>query len=192
MDASRMCARPDLPKIASNNRLTPTPDEAKAIAVGSLAIFGTYTVDEAKKTWSQRNEASTFANLVGTDTNFTVVSLTADELKQFGCRGRRPNRYNLKTRKIVVIQSALAGATGFRNQCPVHYAYVFSDVRNEHENPIHFTYVHTALPSTRATGRLCGRPTETAGFLPVLLKTARSPNSRISSGRCPQPHRAYL
>jgi hypothetical protein len=31
-----MTARADLPKIASNNRLTPTPEEAKAIAVGTL------------------------------------------------------------------------------------------------------------------------------------------------------------
>src|ERR1700755_2529652 len=40
-----MFARPDLPKIASNNPNTPTPEEAKAIAVGSIAYYGTYTVD---------------------------------------------------------------------------------------------------------------------------------------------------
>ena len=68
MDASTLCAaRPDLPKIASNNRLTPTPEEAKAIAVGTFAVFGTYIVDEAKKTFTNRFEASTFANLVGID-----------------------------------------------------------------------------------------------------------------------------
>jgi hypothetical protein len=73
-----MYARADLPKIASNNRLTPTAEEAKAIAVGTIANFGTYTVDEAKKTFTAQIEASTFANQLGTGT-FTIVSLTADE-----------------------------------------------------------------------------------------------------------------
>jgi hypothetical protein len=40
-------SRPDLPKIASNNPSTPTPEEAKAIVDGAIAYFGTYTVDEA-------------------------------------------------------------------------------------------------------------------------------------------------
>jgi hypothetical protein len=74
-------ARSDLPKIASNNRLTPTPEEAKAIALGSIGIAGTYTVDEAKKTIAVRPDASTFANLVGTQQNWTITSITADELK---------------------------------------------------------------------------------------------------------------
>src|ERR1700687_6501512 len=40
----------DLPKIASNNRLTATPEEYAAIMRGSLSVFGTYTGDESKKT----------------------------------------------------------------------------------------------------------------------------------------------
>jgi hypothetical protein len=76
-----MWARADLPKIASNNRSTPTPEEAKAIAEGTLAGFGTYVVDEAKKTFTIRYEASTFANIDGTDGTYTIVSLAADELK---------------------------------------------------------------------------------------------------------------
>jgi hypothetical protein len=44
-----MFAHPDLPKIASNNPMTPTPDEAKALVQGTISYFGTYTVDEAKK-----------------------------------------------------------------------------------------------------------------------------------------------
>ena len=40
----------DLPRIASNNRLAGTPEQNTAIVHGSLALFGTYTVDEAKKT----------------------------------------------------------------------------------------------------------------------------------------------
>src|SRR5712691_4688792 len=42
-----MFSRPDLPKIASNNPSTPTPEEAKAIVSGAISYFGTYTVDEA-------------------------------------------------------------------------------------------------------------------------------------------------
>lgn len=40
--------RSDLPKIASNNRLTPTPEEAKAIALGSIVIVGTYNLHTRK------------------------------------------------------------------------------------------------------------------------------------------------
>jgi hypothetical protein len=37
----------DVPKIASNNRLTGTPEEYAEIMRRSLSVFGTYTVDEA-------------------------------------------------------------------------------------------------------------------------------------------------
>src|ERR1700680_380453 len=40
----------DVPKIASNNRLTGTPEEYAGIMRRSLSVFGTYTVDEANKT----------------------------------------------------------------------------------------------------------------------------------------------
>src|SRR5262245_14931260 len=36
----------DLPKIASNNRLTGTPEENAAIMQRSISVFGTYTVDD--------------------------------------------------------------------------------------------------------------------------------------------------
>jgi hypothetical protein len=39
-----------LPKIASNNRLAGTAEDNKAIVAGTLALFGTYSVDEAKRT----------------------------------------------------------------------------------------------------------------------------------------------
>src|SRR5438105_5446122 len=50
-------SRPDLPKIASNNPSTPTPDEAKGIVDGSIAYYGTYTVDEASKVITVKVEA---------------------------------------------------------------------------------------------------------------------------------------
>lgn len=77
----QITARQDLPKLSSNSRLNPTPEEAKAIAIGTFALAGTYTTDEAKKTFTVRPEVSTFANLVGTDQNWTIVSIMPDELK---------------------------------------------------------------------------------------------------------------
>jgi hypothetical protein len=69
----------DLPRIASNNRLAGTPEQNAAIVHGSLALFGTYTVDEAKKTLTFHIAASTFPNQQGTSQTRTIDKLTADE-----------------------------------------------------------------------------------------------------------------
>ena len=69
-----------LPKFASSNRSTGTPDENKAIVTGSLGLFGTYTVNEAEKAVSWRIEACTFPNWVGQEQKRPINSLTADEL----------------------------------------------------------------------------------------------------------------
>jgi ABC-type uncharacterized transport system substrate-binding protein len=42
-----MVVRSDLPKFGSNNRMSGTPEENKAIVQGSIAYFGTYSIDEA-------------------------------------------------------------------------------------------------------------------------------------------------
>ena len=76
-----MFARPDLPKIASNNPSNPTPEEAKAIVGGSIAYYGTYTVDEAAKIVTLTIESSSFANQVGAAQKRTVTSISASELK---------------------------------------------------------------------------------------------------------------
>jgi lipocalin-like protein len=73
--------RPGRSKFASNNRLDGTPDENKATTQGSLAYFGTYTVDEAGKTYSIRIDAGSFPNDEGTEQKRPVTSITADELK---------------------------------------------------------------------------------------------------------------
>ena len=57
--------RSDLPKYASNNRVKGTPEEYKAIAMGSVANFGTYSVDEANKTFTISYDGSTFPNRKG-------------------------------------------------------------------------------------------------------------------------------
>ena len=74
-------ARPDLPKLASNDPMNPSPEEAKALALGSLAYFGTYTVDEPSKTILLKLEASTLPNQLGFEGKRVITTLTADELK---------------------------------------------------------------------------------------------------------------
>jgi hypothetical protein len=74
-------ARPDLPKLASNDPMNPSPEEAKALALGSLAYFGTYTVDEPSKTILLKIEASTLPNQLGFEGKRVINALTADELK---------------------------------------------------------------------------------------------------------------
>ena len=71
--------RADLPKVASNNRTTATPEENKAIVGGSITHFGTLSVSAADKTITFKIETSTFPNLDGTEQKrpFTV---TGDEL----------------------------------------------------------------------------------------------------------------
>jgi hypothetical protein len=73
-------ARAGLPKVASNNRTTATPEENKAIVGGSITHFGTLSVNAADKTITFKIETSTFPNLDGTEQKrpFTV---TGDELK---------------------------------------------------------------------------------------------------------------
>jgi hypothetical protein len=71
----------DLPRIAGNNRLAGTPEQNTAIVHGSLALFGTYTVDEGKKTLTFNIVASTFPNQQGTSQTRTIDLLTADEFR---------------------------------------------------------------------------------------------------------------
>jgi hypothetical protein len=73
--------RGDLPKFAAKNRDQGTPEENKAVVQGSIAYFGTYTVDEADKIISARIEGSTYPNFIGgPDQKRLVTSVTADEL----------------------------------------------------------------------------------------------------------------
>jgi hypothetical protein len=73
-------ARAGLPKVASNNRTTATPEENKAIVQGSITHFGTLSVNAADKTITFKIETSTFPNWDGTEQKrpFTV---TGDELQ---------------------------------------------------------------------------------------------------------------
>ena len=73
--------RADLPKFANPDRALATADEAKAVVAGSIAYFGTYSINEADKVLTAKVEGSTYANLLGTDQKRIITSLTADELQ---------------------------------------------------------------------------------------------------------------
>lgn len=73
--------RNDLPKFANPDRARATAEEAKAVVEGSIAYYGTYSVNEVDKVITPKVEGSTFANMIGTDQKRIITSLTADELK---------------------------------------------------------------------------------------------------------------
>jgi Lipocalin-like domain len=73
--------RSDLPKFASKDRTKGTPEENKAVVAGSFAYFGTYTINEAERTFTVHYEGTTFPNFEGVDAKRTITALTADELK---------------------------------------------------------------------------------------------------------------
>ncbi|MEO8656484.1 MAG: lipocalin-like domain-containing protein, partial [Ramlibacter sp.] len=73
-------ARSDLPRFASNNRSQGTPEEYKAVVLGSIAHFGTYIVNEADKTITFRIHTSTFPNWNGVEQK-RPFSLAGDELR---------------------------------------------------------------------------------------------------------------
>src|SRR5437763_16583848 len=55
----------DVPKIASNNRLTGTAEEYAEIMRRSLSVFGTYTVDEGSRTVTYNIVSGSFPNWQG-------------------------------------------------------------------------------------------------------------------------------
>lgn len=72
--------RSDLPKIASNNAMTATDAENKAIMQGSTAFFGSWSADEATGSMLNRIDSATYPNWDGTDQKRTV-SMSGDEMK---------------------------------------------------------------------------------------------------------------
>lgn len=77
---SETLARSSLPKFAAGNRGKGTTEENKAVVLGSISHFGTYTVDEKDKSFTFHIEASTYPNWDGTSQKrpFTV---SGDELR---------------------------------------------------------------------------------------------------------------
>ncbi len=88
----------DVPKIASNNRLTGTPEEYAEIMRRSLSVFGTYTVDEANKTVTYNIVSASFPNWQGEAQTRAIDKLTSDEFVNTnrglaGGRGSASNFY---------------------------------------------------------------------------------------------------
>lgn len=74
--------RAGLPRIAANGRDHGTAEENKVIVQGSIAYFGTYSVNEADKVITLKLEGTTFANILGAgEQKRLITSLTPDELK---------------------------------------------------------------------------------------------------------------
>jgi len=71
----------DLPRFASNSRASGTPEEAKAVVAGSIAMFGTYIYDPATRTITLKTELATFPNWNATTQERSVISATSAELK---------------------------------------------------------------------------------------------------------------
>jgi hypothetical protein len=88
----------DAPRIASNNRMTGTAEEYAGIMRRSLSVFGTYAVDETKKTVTYNIVSSSFPNWEGEAQTRTIDKLTADEFVNTnpnvaGGRGSASNFY---------------------------------------------------------------------------------------------------
>jgi Lipocalin-like domain len=69
----------EVPKIANGNRMAATPEEYAGIMRGTIAQFGTYTVDEEKKQFTMKFTASTFPNWEGVSQTRSIDKLTDEE-----------------------------------------------------------------------------------------------------------------
>jgi hypothetical protein len=78
--------RGDIPKIASGNRTQSTPEELKAVALGTLAYFGTYSLDEKTSTLTLHIQASSFANYAAQD-QIRKISVKGDEFTTMNAAG---------------------------------------------------------------------------------------------------------
>jgi ketosteroid isomerase-like protein len=76
---SNIITRSGLPKFASDSRQLGTPEENAEVVEGSIAYFGTYTVDAAAKTITLHIETCSYPNLNGLDRKSTF-NISGDEL----------------------------------------------------------------------------------------------------------------
>jgi hypothetical protein len=88
----------EVPKIASNNRMTGTAEEYQTIMRLSLSVFGTYTVDENNRTVTYHIVSSSFPNWQGEAQTRRIDKLTEEEFVNTnpnvaGGRGSAANVY---------------------------------------------------------------------------------------------------
>ena len=75
-----LIGRADVPKFVSGSRASGTADENKAAVNGSIALFGTYTINETDRSLIYHIERSSFPNWSGTEQK-RPFTLAGDELK---------------------------------------------------------------------------------------------------------------
>ncbi len=73
-------ARSDLPKYAAGNRKQGTADEYKAIAQGSIATYGSYSISDDGKYLLMKVDSSTYTNWNGTEQKRSLY-LSGDEMR---------------------------------------------------------------------------------------------------------------
>jgi hypothetical protein len=73
--------RADLPKFEAGNRGKGTADENRAVVQGSIAFFGTYTVNESQHVIDMKVEGSTYPNWIGTVQKRAYVDYGGVEMK---------------------------------------------------------------------------------------------------------------
>lgn len=78
---SMTVVRSDLPKFASNNREGGSPDENRAVVQGSLAYFGTYSVDADGKGLTLHILGATLPNWIGTTQKRAAAMPSHDRLE---------------------------------------------------------------------------------------------------------------
>ena len=79
-------SRSELPKLAANGRAKATPEEAAAIVSGSIAYYGTCTINDVEKSLSVSLDGSTFENLLGGSAQKRLVTLLNATELQFANR----------------------------------------------------------------------------------------------------------
>jgi hypothetical protein len=78
---SLILMRSGLPKFAANNRAQGTPEENEAVVKGSVALFGTYKVEnEAEHAVSLMIEGCTFPNWSG-EVQKRILTVSGEEMK---------------------------------------------------------------------------------------------------------------
>jgi hypothetical protein len=100
-----MFARSDLPKFAVGDPMKATPQEVKTVMDGTIAYYGTYSVDEATKVVSLTVEASTFPNQVGAENKRTITLISANELKYQNTNPTSGGQINIAFKRAPVLAS---------------------------------------------------------------------------------------
>jgi hypothetical protein len=91
--------RSDLPKFGTNNRATGTAEENKAVMQGSIAYFGSYSVNEADKSYTVQIEGATFPNWTGT-TQTRRISISGDDLTFVNAAGSSGGSNEVKWKRV--------------------------------------------------------------------------------------------